>query len=205
MGAEAGGHVGGAHLGELHQHGGRALGVGAGVDQHGRRAPQPRERCGDAGPHHAGQPAHAQQRRSHGGTRVAGRHHGGGLPVAHQLGGPHQGGVLLAAHTPGRVLVHADDLGAGQQLQALGVADQLGRAHEHNADPVLLGRPAGTFDDFARGQVAAHGVDGNGDHGNVSAPHANPTRNVYSWTTSITSRPLYCPQCGQTRCGNLGS
>src|SRR5665213_484024 len=27
----------------------------------------------------------------------------------------------------------------------------------------------------------------------------------YSSATSITSRPLYFPQCGQTRCGNLGS
>src|SRR5678815_4783702 len=27
----------------------------------------------------------------------------------------------------------------------------------------------------------------------------------YSSATSITSRPLYFPQCVQTRCGNLGS
>src|SRR5678816_4396443 len=27
----------------------------------------------------------------------------------------------------------------------------------------------------------------------------------YSSATSMTSRPLYFPQCGQTRCGNLGS
>src|SRR3954452_13985859 len=27
----------------------------------------------------------------------------------------------------------------------------------------------------------------------------------YSSATSITSRPLYFPQCGQTRCGSLGS
>src|SRR5690348_294140 len=28
---------------------------------------------------------------------------------------------------------------------------------------------------------------------------------AYSSATSITSRPLYLPQCGQTRCGSLGS
>src|SRR5580693_6143877 len=28
---------------------------------------------------------------------------------------------------------------------------------------------------------------------------------LYSSATSITSRPLYFPQCGQTRCGSLGS
>src|ERR1039457_3871943 len=27
----------------------------------------------------------------------------------------------------------------------------------------------------------------------------------YSCSTSTTSRPLYCPQCGHTRCGSLGS
>src|ERR1700687_5400797 len=27
----------------------------------------------------------------------------------------------------------------------------------------------------------------------------------YSSATSMTSRPLYFPQCGQTRCGSLGS
>src|SRR5258706_2696558 len=30
-------------------------------------------------------------------------------------------------------------------------------------------------------------------------------RRIYSSATSITSRPLYFPQCGQTRCGSLGS
>ena len=28
---------------------------------------------------------------------------------------------------------------------------------------------------------------------------------TYCSATSMTSRPLYCPQCGQTRCGNFGS
>ncbi len=30
-------------------------------------------------------------------------------------------------------------------------------------------------------------------------------KEAYCSTTSITSRPLYFPQCGQTRCGSLGS
>ena len=134
LGAEAGGDVGGAHLGELHEHGRRALGVGAGVDQHGRRAARGGAaawRC--TGRTTPGQPAHAQQRRGHGRPGVAGRDHGGGLAVAHQLGGADQRGVLLAAHPAGRVLVHGDDLGAGDEVEALGVADLLGRPDQHDA------------------------------------------------------------------------
>ena len=143
---------------------------------------------------------------------LPGRHHGGGLPVAHELGGPDQGGVLLAAHPAGRVLVHADDLGAGQQLQALGVADQLGRADEDDADAVLLGGPAGALDDFAGGQVAAHGVDGNGQRGQrlgagTLAPAAQVSRPRplgAPCTSRSWGRPRgasWTPGSAGTRCG----
>ena len=56
----------------------------------------------------------------HGRPGVAGRDHGRGLAVAHQLGRPHQRGVLLAAHPAGRVLVHGDDLGAGARAPGPG-------------------------------------------------------------------------------------
>src|ERR1700689_3920644 len=37
------------------------------------------------------------------------------------------------------------------------------------------------------------------------APVPFSVTRFYSSATSITSRPLYFPQCGQTRCGSLGS
>ena len=87
------------------------------------------------------------------------------LAVAHQLGGADQRGVLLAAHPAGGVLVHGDDLGAGDQVQALGVADLVGRADQDDADAVLLGGAAGALDDVGGGLVAAHRVDGDREGG----------------------------------------
>src|ERR1700689_329220 len=37
------------------------------------------------------------------------------------------------------------------------------------------------------------------------APVPFSVTRFYSSATSMTSRPLYFPQCGQTRCGSLGS
>ena len=105
------------------------------------------------------------KRRGHGGAGVAGRDHGRRLPVAHQLSGPHQGGILLAADASGRVLVHSDDLGAGHELEAAGVAHLFGRADQDDADAVLFEGPLGTLDDLAGRLVAAHGVDGDGQGG----------------------------------------
>ena len=147
--------------------------------------PEARQRGGDAGPDHAGQPAHAQQRGGHGGPGVAGADHGRGLAVAHQFGRPHQRGVLLAPHAAGRVLVHGDDLGAGDEREPEGVADLLGRAHQHDRDAVLGGGPPGPFDDFARGLVAAHGVDRHGQCGQrLRTSDARPVGSSQSTSTA---------------------
>ena len=74
-------------------------------------------------------------------------------------------------------------------------ADHVLLAHQNDFHSEVSGGPNRPFDFGFRGVIAAHCIHGNGQHVGCG----------YSWTTSITSRPLYCPQCGHTRCGSLGS
>ena len=51
--------------------------------------------------------------------------------------------------------------------------------------------------------IPAHGVDCDGQHSLEIA--VSVTARTYSCSTSTTSRPLYCPQCGQARWGSFCS
>ena len=154
------GREGRAHLGELHQHGRRALGVGPRVQQDGGPGPlQVGDGGGDGRPDHAGQTPHPEQGRRHGGPGVPRRDHGHGLPVADGLGRPHQGGVLLPPHPLPGVVVHADDLAGREAREVAGVAHLPRSAHQGHLDAGLLGHLSGPGDDLVRGPVAAHGVD----------------------------------------------
>ena len=73
-------------------------------------------------------------------------------------------------------------------------------AHEKDPMAILPGCIDRAFHFRRRGFVAPHRVYCNGDHRIRSADLTD-----HSVVVSITSRPLYCPQLGQTRWGTLGS
>ena len=75
-----------AHDGELQQMPRLGSHVGPDVEQH-RVPAEVGEDGGDGGTIDAGQYADDEHRDGQGGARVAGRHEGGRLAVAHQLGG----------------------------------------------------------------------------------------------------------------------
>ena len=99
-----------------------------------------RDRRGDGRTGHALDATHAQQRRRHRGAGVAGRDHGGGLAVAHRLGGPHERGVLHPPHARAGVGAHRDHLGGRDHLEVAGErAEHLGLARR--ARPGRRARP----------------------------------------------------------------
>ena len=167
-----------------------------------------------AGPGHPLEPAHAQQGRGHGGPGVAGADHGRGPAVAHQLGRPDERGVLLAAHPLGRVLVHGDDLGAGDELEAEGVAHLVGRADQHHRDaprrrpggPRPRSRPGPGRRPWRRPPPA--GGQRVGDGRGRPAQLSRPRRPGGPCTTRSSGRPRGAPWpggSGGTRCGPAGS
>ena len=103
-------------------------------------------------------------------------------------------------------LAGVDDL----DRQAIGLrrAGQVLRGAESSApyqndlDAEAPGGPDRPFDFGLGGVVAAHCVYCDGHHVRKMSLSPEPG---YSLATSITSRPLYLPQCGHTRCGSLGS
>ena len=148
------------HLGELHQHRRRALGVGPGIQQHGGPGPmEVGDRGGDGRPDHIGQAPHPQQSRGHGGPGVPGGDHGHGPAVTDRLGRPHQGRVLLPPDTLPGVVVHADDLAGREAREVTGVAHGPGTSHECHGDAGLLGHLSCPGHDLVGSPVAAHGVD----------------------------------------------
>ena len=165
--AEAVAGVHGTHECELHEPFGLHLGVGAGVEQDRRRRAGHRDRRGDRGTLHAGDATHAEQGRRHRGARVAGGDHRAGLAVAHGLGGADEGGILLATHPLSRIVVHADDLGRLDQVEAeagVGIgAVEVGRPDEQDRRTGIGGEER-AGDDRTRCVVAAHGVDRDGEH-----------------------------------------
>ena len=101
------------------------------------------DRRGDGGADDPLQPAHPQQGTGHGGPRVPGADHGQGPAVADGLGGPHERGVLLAADPLAGILVHADDLGGGEDLEPPGVTHLVGRANQDDRRSRVPRRPGG--------------------------------------------------------------
>ena len=147
-----------AHLGELHQHRRRALGVGPRVEEHGRPRPSGiGDRRGDGRPDTLGVGPSAAGP-SHGGAGVAGRHHGHGPAVPDRLGRPHQRRVLLPADTVPGVVVHADDLAGRNPGQVPDVAHLDRAAHQGHLDGGPLGNLAGPGHDLPGCPVATHGI-----------------------------------------------
>ena len=114
-------------------------------------------------------------------------------PSATALHGADEGAVLFRAQHVGRLLVHSDDLRRRDELETARV--EAGRAEDDRLDAVGA-RGEGAFDHGLGAAVSSHRIDGNPAHG----------RRAYgAWVRSgSTSRPLYEPQVGQTRCGRFG-
>ena len=188
--AEAVAGVDRAHLGELDEPLGAALGVGAGVEQDGRRAAEHRDRRGDGGTGHALDAAHAQQGAGHRGSGVAGADHGRGRPSR----------TASAARTSEesfmrRTLAPASSSMAMTSEAAMtsrspGSPISSGRPTSTTGDTERRGRLLGPGDDLGRRLVAAHGVDGDGKHGERQS-------------TSMAWRPWYQPQLPHTTWGSL--
>ncbi len=128
-----------------------------------------RDRHRDGGTRDAAHPAHAQQRRGHRRTRVAGADHGLGATLAHGLRATDERRVLLAPSRRRRVLVHGDDLAGVLDVDARGSAvgqqriDRVLLPDEQHIDAELGDRVDRATDDLGRSLVAAHGVDRDGD------------------------------------------
>jgi hypothetical protein len=114
-------------------------------------------------------------------------------------------GVLLGADHLSRRILHGDHFlgtadfdgqGIGARMLRQFLADHVFLTDQDHAQ-IQFGYGANRSFDFRfRGVVAPHCVYRNRQHGSAQR---------YSSTTSTTSRPLYFPQRGHTRCGSLGS
>ena len=97
-----------AHDGELRQHVGRAIDVGAHIHHHHRSAFEGGEGRGQSRPIHAGEHALHQFGRRHHGAGVAGRNEAVRDAVPHQASGHPDGAVALVAHRFRDAVVHGD-------------------------------------------------------------------------------------------------
>ena len=85
------------------------------------------------------------------------------------LGATDQRRVLLAPRRRGRILVHGHDVGGVLDVDARGTAvgkqrrDRVLLPDEQHVDAELADGVERAADDLARGVVAAHGVDRDGD------------------------------------------
>jgi hypothetical protein len=134
----------------------------AGACRHGDRDRD----CRTRDPAHA---AHAQQRRRHGRARVPGADHRLRASFAHGLCRTNERRVLLAPRRRSRVLVHRHDVGSVLDVDARASAvgkqrlDRILLPDEQHVDAELRDGVERAADDLARGVVAAHGVDRDGD------------------------------------------
>jgi hypothetical protein len=144
-----------------------------------------------AGRRTAGDAAQQDEARGEHCSRVAGGHDGVGLAVGDRLHRPDERAVLLGAERIRGLLVHADDLRRGHERRGRGIEP---------AEPKMTGsirrrarraRPRRRLGPA----ISAHRVDGYAGHGGT-------LRSVVR--SGSTSRPLYVPQVGQTRCGRFG-
>jgi hypothetical protein len=122
-----------------------------------------------------------------------------GLAVANQSGGDANAGIPLIAQGFGRVVFHGDHLTGvhhanGQVLPVVVLAKLLAHsvfpAYEDDVNVLRSGGSNRAKHLWDWGCIPTHGVDGDGDHGNEGAPATDESEENYSWTTSITSRPL---------------
>ena len=179
-------------------HSGGAVDGGAAVDEDLRRVTRHRDRHRDRGPGDALDATHAQERGRHRGAGVARAHHRVGLAVAHELGATPRSTSPSCVRTDGRRVVHrrrprwrrtsSTPLSAGGEQRLRSTSSSPTRSTRTSSSLAGLHRAG---DDLARGAVAPHRVDGDGDG----------HRSRYS--TSITWRPPYHPQLPHTMCGCL--
>ena len=153
-----------AHLGELHQPLGAALGVGPGVEQSGGQPGGGGYGGGYGRAADSPDPTHPQEGGGHGRAGVAGRHHGRRPPGADRLGRPHQRRVLHGPHAAAGLGVHRYHLAGRDHLQAAGVAQVLGPADQHHRDAELIGGAPGPGHHLGGAVVGAHGVYGDREH-----------------------------------------
>ena len=111
----------------------------------------------DPGPEDALQAPDVEEARGEHGARVPRRHDRIGLPVGDGANGPDERRVRLAANGLGRLVVHLDDLGRDDVVEAVRL--EVGGPVDDRAD--LGGRGGdGACDDLVRGTVAPEGVHG---------------------------------------------
>ena len=122
-----------AHVRELEQVLRPRVRVRAGVEQDGRPLLR-RDRHGDRGPHHAGDPAQVEEAGGEHRARVPGRDDRVGAPFRKRDVCGDERGVGLGAHRLGGLLVHLDRLGRLDELEPARV--EAGRAEERDVDPV---------------------------------------------------------------------
>ena len=187
--AAAGIHT--AHLGELHQHGGRTFGVRAGVEQHRGRGSGHRNGGGDGWPGDAFDTAHPQQGAGHGGPGVAGGQEGAGPTVSNRFGSAHQRGVFLHTYRPGPVFVHVDDLGAFDELQLAQIMSvQISGASNQHHGNSQSGGLTSPIEDGSGGKIAAQNIDGHREclsHDAFRTRNRAGTRAAHaSWLSSMT-------------------
>ncbi len=161
--------VGAPHLGELHQHVGARVGVGAHVGEDGLASRHAWKRAGDRRPLDALNASDVERRRGEDGTGGPGGEEAVRLPCPHAGAAPHDARVPLGAHRVRGMLVHAYDLGRDERAHPL-----VGRgegnhhvlvAHDEDAQvPVGLKRLPYALEDDPGLLVSPHGVNADGGH-----------------------------------------
>ena len=170
--------VGAGHVGELHEHLGRAVGVGAEVDEGGHAPADAGQGARERGSAHALDAAHDERARREDGARGARREEGVGLALAHGPATAHDARVALLAHGLGGVLGHADDLRGHERLGArvLGAEgrDLVLVACDQRLE-VLVGleRPGNPLEHHLGRLVPAHRVNDHSRH--VVSPFVGPS------------------------------
>jgi hypothetical protein len=142
-------------VGELQEMLGPGVRVRAGIDEHRRAAPAG-DHYGDPGTEDAGEPPDMEERRGEHRSRVPGGDDRVGLAVANRADGACQRRIRLCPDGFGRLLVHRDQVSAGNQLEPVRV--EVRPAEEDRGDR-LGGGCDGAREDLAGRVVAAQGVD----------------------------------------------
>ena len=162
-----------AHDGELRQHVGRAIHVGAHVHQHDRRTDHGGKDAEQRGTFHARHHALHHLGGGHDGAGVAGRHEALGTPVAYQPRGHAHRAIPLGPHRLGGAVFHGDAFAGVYDLDGkIAVAfvlfqfptDHILLAHQEDLHAQTPGGSNRPFHFGFRGVVSAHCIQRNGQH-----------------------------------------
>ncbi len=147
-----------AHVPELDEVLGPRVRVRSRVDQDGGAA-DGRKRHGDRGPVDIGEPADLEEAGGQHRAGVPGGHDRGRVPLADRAaGGEHRASALLARGIGG-LLVHLDDVGGVDDLQAMRQRLERVAAPEKDRLDGVGSCRVRARDDLLRGPIAAHRVD----------------------------------------------